>query len=296
MDQGTGTGIQTPTQEKQMVIRPPQTHAEYQVIEHVQRHAWGMPDVEVVPASLLLTAQRHGGLVLGAFTPDEQLIGFVFGFLGRDAHGRVHHHSHQTAVLPAFQHKNIGYRLKLAQRDYVLGQGIDLITWTFDPLQSRNAYLNLHKLGAICRTYLPDAYGTMPDALNAGLPSDRFEVEWHLASAHVQARLRAAPAKAPAQWPDAVPVLDASFVSDQPPSAAPALLASGKPFLLEVPANLDAIKSTSMQDALAWRLHTRAVFTMAFAAGYTATDLLLRNGRSYYVLEHKGKPDEDRTR
>ncbi len=276
-------------------IRPVETLAGYQAIEHVQRQAWGMPDVEVVSASLLVTVQRHGGLVLGAFTPEEQLVGFAFGFLGRDVRGRLHHHSHQTAVLPPFQHNNIGYRLKLAQRDHVLQQGLDLITWTFDPLQSRNAYLNLHKLGAICHTYLRDAYGAMPDALNAGLPSDRFEVEWHLRSQHVVQRLQAAAANVPAQRAHGIPVLNPAPPNDLA-HATTATLLQGQPVLLEIPVNLDAIKAANMEHARMWRWHTRTLFEAAFAAGYTATDLVMNDGRSYYLLEHEGRPDEDRTR
>ena len=277
-----------------VVIRPVETHAAYQAIEQVQLKAWGMPPLEVVPGSLLLTAQRHGGLVLGAFTPDDDLIGFVFGFVGRDEHGRIHHHSHQTAVVPAFQHANIGYRLKLAQREHVLQQGIDLITWTFDPLQSRNAYLNIHKLGAICRTYLPDLYGTMPDALNAGLPSDRFEVEWHLASTHVRQRLGAPIADTLAQ------LAHVTVLNPVPPTELDhdrtATLLRKEQVLVEIPANIEALKAANIDHALAWRQHTRVLFASAFAAGYTATDLLVADGRSYYLLEHLGRPNEDRTR
>jgi len=277
-----------------VVIRPVETQAAYQAIEQVQRRAWGMPPIEVVPGSLLLTAQRHGGLVLGAFTPDDDLVGFAFGFVGRDEHGRVHHHSHQTAVVPAFQQRNIGYRLKLAQREHVLRQGIPLITWTFDPLQSRNAYLNIHKLGAICRTYLPDLYGTMPDALNAGLPSDRFEVEWYIASTHVRQRLGAPPTDSLAQLAH-VPVLNPEPLAEHEHARTAALLCEEQ-VLLEIPGNIEAIKTANIDHAHAWRRHTRVLFEMAFAAGYTVTDLLVAGGRSYYVLEHKEKPDEDRTR
>jgi predicted GNAT superfamily acetyltransferase len=277
-----------------VVIRPVGTHAAYQAIEQVQLQAWGMPAIEVVPGSMLLTAQRHGGLVLGAFTPDDQLVGFAFGFVGRDKHGRIHHHSHQTAVMPAFQHANIGYHLKLAQREHVLQQGIPMITWTFDPLQSRNAYLNIHKLGATCCTYLPDLYGTMPDARNAGLPSDRFEVEWHLESTHVTQRLGAPPADRPAQLAD-VPLLNPEPLVE-PDHARTATLLQHQRVLIEIPANIEAIKAANIDHAQAWRRHTRALFAAAFAAGYTVTDLFVGDGRSYYVLEHFWRPDEDRTR
>lgn len=179
-------------------IRPIHTHAEYRAVEQLQREVWGLPEIDIVPDHLLLTAQKNGGLVLGAFdTPpgleSQQLVGFVFGFPGLLPDGRVKHCSHMAGVAPAYQNRNVGYLLKLAQRDHVLAQGLDLITWTFDPLESRNAYLNFHKLGVTCRTYLRELYGRMRDGLNFSLPSDRFQVDWHIASAHVAGRLASAP-------------------------------------------------------------------------------------------------------
>ena len=179
-----------------ITIRPVQSHAAYRAVEQIQKDVWGLDEVEIVPNHVLLTAQKNGGLVLGAFAPspaggDEQLVGFVFGFIGLTPTGRIKHCSHMAGVLPAFQNRNVGYELKLAQREHVLARSIDLVTWTFDPLESRNARLNFHKLGAACATYLQDLYGPMRDRLNAGLPSDRFQVDWHVASRHVSRRLDA---------------------------------------------------------------------------------------------------------
>ena len=98
-----------------------------------------------------------------------------------------------AGVHPAYRNRGLGYSLKLAQREHVLAQGIDLITWTFDPLETRNATLNFHKLGAVCNTYLPNLYGDMRDGLNAGLPSDRFQVDWWIASERVAQRLAGQP-------------------------------------------------------------------------------------------------------
>ena len=165
-------------------IRLVQGDAEYLAVEEVQRLAWGLAEVEVVPTHLLITAQKNGGLVLGAFEPQadggQRMVGFVFGFAGLTGTGRLKHCSHMAGVVPERQGRNIGYRLKLAQREQVLALGIDLVTWTFDPLESRNARLNFHKLGVVCNTYLRHLYGAMRDELNAGLVSDRFQVDWHI--------------------------------------------------------------------------------------------------------------------
>ena len=173
-------------------IRPLSTHGEIRAVEQLQREVWDLPDVEVVPLHVLITAAKNGGLLLGAFD-DERLVGFVFGFPGLTSDGKLKHCSHMAGVHPAYRDRGLGYSLKLAQRDHVLAQGIDLITWTFDPLETRNATLNFHKLGAVCNTYIPNLYGEMRDGLNAGLPSDRFQVDWWIASERVAQRLAGEP-------------------------------------------------------------------------------------------------------
>ncbi|MGD9316090.1 MAG: GNAT family N-acetyltransferase, partial [Anaerolineae bacterium] len=129
-----------------VLIRPLESIAEFHACEALQRRVWVLPDdLEVVPLHLLLTAQRNGGLVLGAFDGGE-LVGFLFGFPAYDQDGRPKHCSHMMGVDPDCQGAGIGYQLKLAQREFALAQGLDLVTWTYDPLESRNAYLNIHKL------------------------------------------------------------------------------------------------------------------------------------------------------
>ena len=273
-------------------IRPVQTHEEYRAVEQLQREVWSLEEVEIVPDHLLLTAQKNGGLVLGAFeVPPEggegRLIGYVFGFVGFAPDGRVKHCSHMAGVAPAYQSQNVGYRLKLAQRDHVLAQGLDLVTWTFDPLESRNARLNFHKLGATCRTYLRNLYGDMRDVLNVGLPSDRFQVEWHIGSEHVAARLRdgwVGPSLSELLG-EGVPVLNRAPPGDlsRPPETT--LPIEGKWLLIQIPPRFQVMKSTDMNLARAWRLHTRGLFEAAFAEGYTVVDLLYEGGRSCYLLE-----------
>jgi predicted GNAT superfamily acetyltransferase len=278
-------------------IRPIRTKDEYRAVEQLQRQVWGLEDAEIVPDHLLLTAQKNGGLVLGAFDislrgESEQLVGFVFGFAGLSPDGRLKHCSHMTGVAPTYQNQSLGYRLKLAQREHVLAQGIDLITWTFDPLESRNASLNFHKLGATCRTYLQDFYGNMRDALNVGLPSDRFQVEWHIASDHVADRLRGDHSRLSLSMlrTDDVPLLNRPLPGDPPRPPQTSLPIQGDRLLIQIPAYFQAIKASDISLARAWRLHTRTLFEAAFAGGYVITDLLFEEGQSCYLLEKDWTP------
>jgi predicted GNAT superfamily acetyltransferase len=278
-------------------IRLIETHQEYRAVEQLQREVWGLEEVEIVPDHLLLTAQKNGGLVLGAFaTPvveeGEQLVGFVFGFAGLSPDGQVKHCSHMAGVAPAYQNQNLGYRLKLAQREHVLAQGLDLITWTFDPLESRNAFLNFHKLGATCRTYLRDFYGNMRDALNVALPTDRFQVEWHIASHHVQERLESdQPGLLLSELQQAgVPLLSFPLTEAATRPVQGRLPIEGKRLLIQIPASFQAMKSVDMALALDWRLHTRAGLEAAFRQGYVVTDLLFEAGQSCYLLEKDWVP------
>ncbi len=263
-----------------MLIRPLTTHEEILAVEQLQRDAWGVPDVDIVPLHMLITPPRHGGLLLGAFDGDR-LAGFVFGFLGLTADGRLKHCSHMAGVHPDYRDHGVGYALKLAQREHVLAQGLDLVTWTFDPLETRNAHLNFHKLGAVCHTYIRNLYGPMRDAINAGPPSDRFEVEWWIGSQRVAQRLQAS--STPSAAPTSAPTSASPFAVPircgipGPPNATQ--------ILIEVPTNFQALKHSDMPLAIQWRLRTRQLFEDAFSQGYTVTDLLRRDDRCHYLLE-----------
>jgi predicted GNAT superfamily acetyltransferase len=278
-------------------IRAIVTQDEYRAVEQIQRDAWGLEEVEIVPHHLLLTAQKNGGLVLGAFdvsaeSGEQRLVGFVFGFVGLTPDGTVKHCSHMAGVASAYQNRNLGYGLKLAQRQHVLAQGLDLITWTFDPLESRNAYLNFRKLGAICRTYLRNLYGDMRDSLNFGLPSDRFHVEWHIASAHVDRRLRQeepAPALA-GLLAEGTRLVNPSSAGELCAPSQDLLPLEGPGLLIQVPSRFQAVKAEDWAAACAWREQTRGLFEEAFARGYVAVDLLFEGGRSYYLLQQGWAP------
>ncbi len=279
--------------DSQFTIRPLATIDDYEQAEHVQRHIWGMQDATpIIPLHVLLTAQKNGGLVAGAFGADGQMIGILFGFIGLTEQGKYKHCSHIMGVLPDLRRQSVGQALKLFQRQYVLDQGLDLVTWTFDPLEGVNASLNIAKLGAIAHKYSSNLYGNMADGLNSGLPSDRFEVEWWLASERVRQFVEGTRAR-----PNHHTLLTAGaclinqtqldtdgalHVTDWTPDSKAGTL------LIEVPPEFQAIKVVSMDLALAWRAHTASMFSHYFANGYTVTDFISdredSRRRNFYVL------------
>ena len=269
-----------------ITIHPVTTIEECRIIEQLQVAIWAADDREVTPDHVLFTVAQEGGLVLLALTDDNVPVGFTFGFPGLTGDRRLKLVSHQTGVSGPYQSRGVGYQLKLAQREAALSRNFELITWTFDPLQARNARLNLRKLGAVCRTYLPNLYGEMRDELNQGLPSDRFKVEWWIATGHVVQRITgqaAAPSLSTSEYPILNP---ATLLENGLLEPAEVIDDSEASFcLVEIPANLDRLKTEAPDLALRWRLQTRHLFETAFAAGYTAVDLLRQENRVYYLLQ-----------
>ena len=269
-------------------IHPLTTVAEFRACEAMKRQVWAMPDdQEVVPLHLMVTVQRNGGMLLGAFEGDE-LVGFVFGFPGISRSGKLRHCSHMMGVAPGHQARGVGYQLKLAQREWVLEQGIDLVTWTYDPLESRNAYLNIHKLGCTCRAYVRDYYGPLADGLSAGLPSDRFEVEWLIGSERVRRRLAGDSYKR-----DMAPAVQVNAtVRNARGYLVPGridLAITARTMRFEIPADFQTLKAADPALALDWRLAVRGISEAYFSQGYTVVDLSRRHTPdgecSYYILE-----------
>ena len=276
-------------------IRLIETLEEMTAVEALQREVWPGSETDVVPAHLLITVVHNGGVVLGAFVGD-QLVGFVFGFPGLEFTPdgpRPKHCSHMAGVLPEHRDSGIGFALKRAQWQMVRHQSLDHVTWTYDPLLSRNAYLNIARLGAVCSTYRRSEYGEMRDEVNAGLPSDRFQVDWWINTKRVERRLskHARPAlklghlarvgvrpfytleTGPGNLvrpPQHVPVLEAQLIA------------------AEVPSDFLALKAADFPLARDWRFFSREFFETAFAKGYIVTDFIFDPGentpRSFYIL------------
>jgi predicted GNAT superfamily acetyltransferase len=262
-------------------------------VEELQRAVWPGSETDVVPAHMLIAATHNGGLVIGAFL-DDQIIGFVFGFPGIEFipdGPRPKHCSHMMGIHPDHQDSGVGFALKRAQWQMVRHQGLDHITWTYDPLLSRNAYLNIAKLGAVCDTYRRSEYGDMRDGLYAGLPSDRFQLDWWVNTRRVERRLSNRPrrplklenfSKAELQ-PLYTPSSGPSGLM-QPPEHFSAL--EGRLALAEIPSDFSTLKDADFPLARDWRFFSREVFEAAFATGYIVTDFVYDQSRSFYVLTH----------
>ncbi len=257
-------------------IAPCTTIAAFHACEDVQLAVWGGSEREAVPYDMLRAIAHAGGTVVGAWDGDT-LVGMAMSIVGWDV-GGAYHHSHLLGVLPAYRSSGVGERLKLAQREQILAQGLDRMTWTYDPLESPNARLNIAKLGAESATYLPDFYGTMPEALNAGLPSDRLLVTWHLDRPLL-------PPSVPPPHPSISLLLrySADGAPEQVPPMPDAAMHS-----VEIPALFQAIKTADFPRAHAWRFAVRDVLTRAFGAGYIITGYLAprqhRDGCGCYLL------------
>lgn len=269
-------------------LRDLSTITECQAVVEAERAVWGMADIELVPASLLVVSVKCGGVLIGAFD-DGALAGFVYSFPGR-RHGRLLQWSHMLGVLPPWRGAGLGYRLKVAQRERALAAGWDLIEWTYDPLQAVNASLNVSKLGAIVEEYVEDAYGALSSPLHRGAPTDRFVARWALTHPRVEARL-ARPE--PPALPAGVTVLNAVVAEGRwlrCVDAAP-LPEDGRPVAVEIPGHYTAMLAEAPDLALAWRLATRRIFTACFARGYRVTGFEARpdTGGGRYLLE-TGRP------
>lgn len=266
-------------------IRPLATIEEIHECERLQKLIWGFEDLSVVPHHLIVTTIKAGGLLLGAYE-NRRLIGFVFGFPGIED-GKPKHCSLMCGVLNERRFQGVGYQLKLKQREIVLSQGLKLITWTYDPLQSANAYFNFAKLGVIARRYERDLYGDIRDELNRGLPTDRLLVEWWIRSPRVISRLER---KARSAFPEGIPLINRTELKgDLLANTSYDLDLRDERLLVEIPRDIARLKEADLKLAQRWRLETREIFEAYFKRGYAASEFFTieREGRkrSFYLLE-----------
>lgn len=260
-----------------MEIRRIESLAQYQACRDLQARVWGAGDFVDVSPLVLITAQDSGGMVLGAFDR-HRLVGFVCSFVGLTGDGEVRHCSQLLAVDPEAQHSGIGYRLKVAQRRIALSQGIELVTWTFDPLASVNAHFNLCKLGCTAARYVEDFYGEPVGGLNGGLATDRLVAEWRLRAAGTEARMAGV-------WLQDAPrgVAVNQLVLDRdglPVNTRVRLDLSDPELLVEIPDDLTRLKERDMERARTWRREVRAMLTAYLRRGYRAVGFYRRRARA----------------
>jgi predicted GNAT superfamily acetyltransferase len=229
----------------------------FNLITELQRQAWGMSDLDVTPSHVLHAASKTGGQVIGAFTADKQLVAFALAFLGRDVkNARPYLLSHMVAVSPSSQSKSIGYQIKLAQKQDALARGINLIKWTYDPLLSKNANINIRKLGAHVYKFLPNLYGEMrSDLYGSSFPTDRFEVSWDLTEPQ------------PVEFPEAAPQL-VELHAGAPVVVTRNLSAGADALLCRVPLDHTEIRKKDPDLALRWQAAIREVSTALLNGSY----------------------------
>ena len=259
--------------------------------EELQKEVWGMPDLDVVPLNHLVAAKAAGGVLLGAFDR-ETLIGFVYGFVSHE-HGTVAHHSHMLAVKPAYRNFNLGYKLKLAQRERVLAQGITVMTWTFDLLQSLNAHFNFNKLGVISDRYFINFYGADAASFLHRNGTDRLWVKWLLTSRRVSGRLEGTVSAL--ELEKVIPLVQLG-IDDSPRRNDLTEGLSQEQALIEIPADINALERRSGELAIEWRESTRWAFTEAIAAGYLVMDFYRQSRGEQrlgtYLLSRGKKPGD----
>jgi predicted GNAT superfamily acetyltransferase len=272
---------------RHFIIRDAQGDEELHAVEEIQKEVWGFSDLDVVPHASLVAAQWAGGMVLGAFE-GHRMVGFVYGFPGYE-NGRVSIHSHMLAVRPDSRNFRVGFFLKLAQRQRALSQGINEITWTFDPLQSLNAHLNFSKLGVISQRYIVNFYGEATSShLHQGFGTDRLWVRWLLTSERVKQRIQAQTAYTP---PEPIIAAAAALVQSEgglPKLSAPSAQLAADSCVIEIPNDIIGLKQRDLSAACAWREATRAAFLAAIDAGFLVEDFLKLEATSgprwFYLL------------
>lgn len=263
------------------VIRVARDHADVEACVELQRVVWELDDLDVTGPIQLLATMHAGALLMVAEDEDGAIVAFSYAFPGLDGTA-PHLHSDMLAVHPKARRQGLGARMKWAQRKEALERKIELITWTFDPLQATNGRLNLRRLGATATTLIPNLYGTTSSSLHHGLPTDRLSVRWELLSPGVKERAGGTPPPPAAKLLDATRVNDVTWEEDRAVSTPPRLDLEDPTLLFEVPAEWNLLCRSAPSAARAWHGVARRVFEAYLPRGYRATDLL--------TVKDKGRP------
>lgn len=256
-------------------------------IVELEKQIWGYSDPEdLVPAIMLFLCAKRGGILIEAVGADRAPLGFAFS-MASIVDGRPAQWSHMMGVLPGARQQGLARQLKLAQRDRALAMGLDLIEWTFDPLQAVNAHFNFARLGVISTTYAENVYGASSSVLHRGTPTDRLIVEWWIRRPHVERRIAAGPLVARDSSVSRARILNAGTSRD--PWDVPAdrtLAPEGERVMIRVPGRFSEMQAAEPELAQAWRQQTRELFTACFARGYRAVDFVKddRGGGGAYLL------------
>lgn len=277
----------------QIVIRDVRSIDELVQLQAVEKEIWGMAEEDAIPLTLAIALKAAGNILIGAFCRDksdkEKLVGFALGFLGRE-HGRTTIHSHMLGVLDTYRHLDLGTRLKHAQRERALAMAVREMTWTFDPLQSRNAHFNFDKLGVLSETYKVDFYGPETSSMLHRNGTDRLWVRWLLESRRVRDRMAGKNGRA--ETFDALRLLAPLVRFDgkgKPVRAELGEALSRERLSIEIPGDILSVERADMSLAREWREATRWAFRESLKAGFFVAEFCRsvrgQQGPGAYLLE-----------
>ena len=271
-----------------MHIRPLTTLEDCRKVADLEKTVWGYTDAEdVVPPPVLIVSIKRGGLLLGSFDDAGEMNGFVYSIPALKE-GHASQWSHMLGVTAEARSLGLGTRLKVAQREATLAMGLDLVEWTYDPLQAANAHLNFAKLGVVVNEYEENIYGESSSPLHRGTPTARFVAEWHLREPHVERRISS---QGGVLMRDAgvasAPVVNPSRPGErwiQPVDGNLSL--TDRRLLVEIPVGFSDMQRDAPDLALEWRLATRRIFQAYLGHGYRVVDFFLARhaGRGQYLL------------
>ena len=290
-------------------IRDLRTIQELDQLRAVEKEVWGMADDDALALTLAVALQAAGNIFVGAFDEKDKMVGFAFGFLGREQ-GATTIHSHMLAVLDAYRHWDLGARLKHAQRERALAMGVHEMTWTFDPLQSRNAHFNFAKLGVVSDTYKVDFYGPETSSVLHRNGTDRLWVRWLLDSSRVRERTASQPSAAAMNGYRGVPKDPRAEALDALRLLTPLVRFDGKGsparsglsealarerISIEIPGDILAVERTDVELAGDWRDATRWAFRESLKAGFVVSEYCRsirgRQGPGAYLLDRARAAD-----
>lgn len=268
-------------------IRDLTTIDEFRQVVALEQAIWGYTDTaDLVTVPVFIFTVHRGATLLGAVTPSGRMVGFAYAVMGMKDR-RPMQWSHMAGVLLEFR-GGLGYRLKLAQRERALSQGLDLIEWTFDPLQAMNAHFNFAKLGCVADEYAANFYGESTSALHRGTPTDRLVASWRIAEAHVVRRVEQATAlRARSHDVSAAPIVNPTGLDGEWRTVTSMDLSrDDRRVWIEIPTGFTEMQQQAPDRALQWRMDLRQMFQAYFAKGYRAVDFVLQreSGFGRYLL------------
>lgn len=251
-------------------------------VECLQKEVWQCDDRDIAPFTIFAATRELGAILVGAFD-ESSLVGFAYSLVGRE-HERLVQHSHMLAVKPSYRNLNLGYKLKLAQRDRALAQGINRMTWTFDPLQRLNAHFNFAKLGVMADAYKINFYGEATSSVLHQIGTDRLWVTWQLDSDRVKGRIHIKnQTSVLIPENENVGCLVRVGPNNTPETAQP-FKGSGREFLsIEIPGDINALQIEKPSLATSWREATRWAFTEAISSGYKIEDFYSATRKNHSV-------------